>query len=830
MKTRLHNDFLTRLANLKGGDHLVGLHETAQEYWAMVVPFLRSGFERNEKVLYLTEAHLRETMVNRLREEGLEVEHFLARGQLLLLNSEDTCLSQPYCSPNEMISWLKEENSQALTEGYAALRVTAESTRMLRRFAGYHRLIEYEASLQQFLAKNRCLALCLYNQHLIEPAVLLEQLKIHPLVMVKEEIYQNIYFIPGNEFPDRDTARLELRQALFNLAEHKKAEVELQETERMLGALLNHSPGSAFFMDTKGTILAANELLAKWWCVPLRDLIGSCAYHLLPPEVAETRTKYIEEVIKTGKPVHFEDAHKGQYMENYFYPVFGPEGQVEKLAVFCLDVTEQKLAEKARKESEGRFRAIFEGAGFGIALVDLKEQTVESNPELQEMFGCAGEELRRIVFFEFTHPDHAVTYWDDVQKLLAGQSGRYQMEKRYHRKNGQSAWFQLNVTLLRGVDNEPRFVICIVKDITDQKQAEKSLQLSEERFRALFENTMDMVVVVDSNGTNRMQSPSVEKILGYRPEERLGQNAFEFVHPQDRSKVYKAFTEGIPTPESTNTVEHRIRHRDGSWRFLESRGRNLLHDPALSGILINARDITDRKRTEQELKSLSEKLRTLAEHLQLVLEEERTRIAREIHDELGQMLTGLKMDLSWVKTQLTEAGSRRTPKLLIDRINSMSDLTSTTIESVRRIATELRPGVLDDVGLTAAIEWQTLDFMKRTGIQCRFTSDFDHLELDRALSTAMFRILQEALTNVARHAMATRVNVRLSWEGSDLLLKIDDNGRGISAKEISDSRSLGLLGMSERALLLGGEVNITGRSGKGTKMRVRVPIGLHRPA
>jgi signal transduction histidine kinase len=218
------------------------------------------------------------------------------------------------------------------------------------------------------------------------------------------------------------------------------------------------------------------------------------------------------------------------------------------------------------------------------------------------------------------------------------------------------------------------------------------------------------------------------------------------------------------------------------------------------------------------LRSSREQLRALSAHLQSVREEERALIAREIHDELGQELTGLKMDLSWVIKRLPDD-----QKLLIRKTESMSKLVDNTIQSVRRISTKLRPGVLDDLGLTAAIDWQAEDFQNRTGISCEFHSNLREVDLDQDRSTTVFRILQETLTNVARHASATHVNIFLKEETNSLALVVEDNGRGITEGEASDPKSLGLLGMRERALVFGGEVQIRGTPGRGTTVTLKIP-------
>jgi signal transduction histidine kinase len=229
-------------------------------------------------------------------------------------------------------------------------------------------------------------------------------------------------------------------------------------------------------------------------------------------------------------------------------------------------------------------------------------------------------------------------------------------------------------------------------------------------------------------------------------------------------------------------------------------------------------DITALKESEREIIASREQLRVLAAYLESVREEERTRIAREIHDELGQLLTGLKLDLAWLVSKLPA-----TQDSLRERIRSMSGLVDDTIKSVRRMATELRPGILDDLGLVPAVEWQTQDFQARTGIHCECVTNLAHAVEDQEQRTALFRILQEALTNVARHAHATKVVISLTEEDECLTLCVKDDGRGITDAQIVDRKSLGILGIRERARLLGGDVGIAGQPGAGTTIVVRIP-------
>lgn len=219
-----------------------------------------------------------------------------------------------------------------------------------------------------------------------------------------------------------------------------------------------------------------------------------------------------------------------------------------------------------------------------------------------------------------------------------------------------------------------------------------------------------------------------------------------------------------------------------------------------------------------------EELRGLAAHLVSVREEERARIAREIHDQLGQALTALQLDLAWVRRRLARCDGSAAPREIRDRLRAMSGLVDETMLSMRRIVTDLRPVVLDQLGLSAAIEWQAREFEARTGVRCLLRSSIRDRRFDPEISTAVFRIFQETLTNAARHSEARRVTVRLSVKRGVLRLEVKDNGRGIPQEAVGSRKSMGLMGMRERALLHGGVVVVSGVPGRGTSVRVRIPL------
>lgn len=360
------------------------------------------------------------------------------------------------------------------------------------------------------------------------------------------------------------------------------------------------------------------------------------------------------------------------------------------------------------------------------------------------------------------------------------------------------------------------------RQVRSGQVTQNALRDVEARVSGIVESAMDAIITVDEKQRIVMFNAAAEDMFGCPREQAMG-IALDWFIP-DR---YRAAHSGHVRRFSETGVGSR---RMGASRIimgLRRNGEEFPVDASISQIAehgtkfytVILRDVTERVRTEEALRRSREELREMASVSHLVREQEKSRIARELHDELGQAMTALKMDVNWVSEQLPEGTD-----LVRRKLERMLILLDSTVTATRRISAELRPLILDDLGVIAAVEWLVENFTQRTGVICELEVSDAELTWEDPLSTAIFRIVQESLTNIARHAKATRTSISIAQTNTDVLISVTDNGAGFSQKDDRKPSSFGLLGLRERANLLGGEADIVSAPGKGTRIEVRLPL------
>lgn len=401
-----------------------------------------------------------------------------------------------------------------------------------------------------------------------------------------------------------------------------------------------------------------------------------------------------------------------------------------------------------------------------------------------------------------------------VQKTKLTQS----TEVVFYNKNGNQLWIYLTISPIINDKGEVIGLSSIGEDVTQRKITELALIQNEEMFRNVWENSADGMRLVDEEAKIKLVNRAFSNLVNMPYEKLVGQ-AFNVCYFEQNPKDLELFLKNleygtIPTRQSTT-----IKLWNGKEIPVEISNSFIYLQNNRKMLLSIFRDISEQKEYERRIKSSEEKYRQLALHLQSIREEERTKIAREIHDELGQQLTGIFFEVSGIKTMRTRSKAQ-----LDERIDKIHEMVENLISSVQRIASELRPALLDDLGLIPAIEWEVSQFEQRTKINSKLNLNISELDLPKETATVIFRILQESLTNIARHSKAKKVIIDLKIENGDFLMEIIDNGIGVPEEKLSDPKSIGLIGMKERAFSCNGELLIDSKPKKGTRVKLRIPL------
>jgi PAS domain S-box-containing protein len=500
------------------------------------------------------------------------------------------------------------------------------------------------------------------------------------------------------------------------------------------------------------------------------------------------------------------------------------DGHITHYQSFIVDVTERKRAEEELRKRERQLRDAQEVAQVASWEWDPREDgSATWSDELYRFFGVPTSfRPSTKAVLERLHPKDRVRTREALRRS-SEETGRFSFEFRIVRADGSMRHIRAFSSAERDAAGNLVRVLGVAQDVTDRTRLEIELRRSEaylaEGQRLSHMGSWAWSVVSGA----LFWSLEMFRILDINPEKTTPSHALflERLHPEDRPRVEKELDRAVREKTDFESRFCILRPR-GTIRFIHSLGRPIFNG---SGEIVEfigvGMDVTESHIASERLARSLKESRALSERLQRVRDDEDRRIAREVHDEIGQSLTALAMDVAWLREKLSQ--KRRNPEL-VRKLETMSRLVDSTMGSVQRISSDLRPGVLDELGLEEAAEWAVKNFEERTRIACRLEAGLDGTPIDPPRATAAFRILQEALTNVARHARAYNVAIRLVHDGGNLLLSVRDDGVGIPPERIADSGSLGFIGMRERARSFGGNVRFERPPDGGSLVSVEIPL------
>ena len=606
-----------------------------------------------------------------------------------------------------------------------------------------------------------------------------------------------------------------------DISARKGAERELREREEKYRALFEQSLDPVCLVAADGTLLEANPAYLNLFGYEPADVgrVNVRGHYVNPAE----RDEYLRLLERDGAVI---DRHAkltrtdGSVMDCIRSSVAyrDESGRIVSIQTVTRDVTELLRAEGDLRRSEEKYRLLFEQSMDAVAIYALDGTLLDANPAHLALLGLSSADIgARNVLSAYVNPADR----DEFLRLLERDGVVVDQEVRLRKVDGTE--MDCVRTAVARRDAEGRLVAAqtVTRDITERKRAEQELRDSETRFRTLVEHTGLGTAISRTDGTIIACNEALPAMLGYTRDEFLALRMPDVCASREQREAVLAQT---LRAGHVRNIEVEFRRKDGEPLFV-SMTSVLVPLGGETVVVSQFLNITERKsaelellRSREELQRSSEQLHELTTYLAEARENERTGIARELHDQLGQALTALSMDLDGVRRTAVSSG-----ELPVERLDRMAALLEEMVSDVRRISSELRPGILDDAGLVPAIEWQLDRFRERSGLECRLVAPTDDAGLDRAASTALFRVFQELLTNIARHSAATRVQVTFERTDGEYVLSVADNGRGITQAQVDAATSLGIIGMRERLRPLHGTVEFRRRRPRGTTVLVTVP-------
>jgi PAS domain S-box-containing protein len=502
-------------------------------------------------------------------------------------------------------------------------------------------------------------------------------------------------------------------------------------------------------------------------------------------------------------------------------PIFVDDKIIGMISI-VRDITERKNAEQELKSSEERYRTITENIKDVVWVLDTNTgKFLYVSPSVFKLRGYTAEEIISQPVSNALTPEsvdllNRITAERINKFLITGVSEYYVDEIEQPCKDGSTVWTEVVTNFYISEETGHVEVRGVSRDINERKQIQDALKESEQRFRTTLDNMLEGCQILDSNWTYTYINDAAEK-QNHRPKSELLGNEYLTMWPGiEHTKVYRLMKDCMQNKIS-HQFENEFTYPDGSVGWFD-----LSIQPVPEGIFILSIDITEKKKAELEILNSRENLRALYARLQRIREEERINLSRELHDHLGQNLTGLKMDVAYIAKHIALKSEIDTDTFLA-KTTGMSFLIDDLIKNVRKISSELRPNVLDYLGLVPAIEWYVEDFKRRTEMECIYTSNTQKIDLSMEINSSIFRIIQEAFTNIIRHAHASIVKLTIDEHTEFIKITIHDNGIGINQNILNEYKSLGILGMKERTLNFSGKLNIVKAKEGGTTLTLIIP-------
>lgn len=600
--------------------------------------------------------------------------------------------------------------------------------------------------------------------------------------------------------------------AMTDITEQKKNEDAIILEKELSDTIINSLPGIFYLFNAEGKFYRWNKNFTEVTGYSNEEML-----HLHPVDLFNDDEKAIVQTTIQNVFVHGEDnleagfrCKDGTVIPYYFTgSVIRYQGELCLLGV-GIDISVRVKSQQQLLQSEENYRTVIEQASEAIFISNAEGNYLDVNTNGMKLTGYSREEILGKTFYDLMLPEDIATNPAKVESLLRGEV--VINERNLVCKNNVLREVEISAKQL----SDGRF-LAMVRDITERKKAEEALKSSENKYRLLFDqNPMPMWMLSIPERQFLDVNNAAINFYGYSKAEFLLMTAYDIRPDEESNRLKKYSTQPHEGVQNAGIWTHQ--KKDGSIVQMDIVTHDIYYEGA-NARLVLAIDVTEKVKAELALQQSKQEFRELATHLEKVRETERTHIAREIHDELGQQLTGLKMDISWLNRRIKSEDAAIQAK-----IAETITLIDTTVKTVRRISTALRPSILDDLGLVAAMEWQSEDFEKRSEIHCSFNSNVTVAQVEPDVATGIFRIYQECLTNVLRHAAATKVTSFLQIKDHILVLNISDDGQGFLVSEIGHKKTLGILGMKERAFLMGGTYEISSSPGKGTSVIIIVPL------